>query len=152
MKQWIWKCPHFFTIGWARRGGALLLSINTGQKEARKADDVREYPLTVVLSTQNGVLQKAQIAKSLTRLNGMCGCLKILMVGGAHPTFWHLLLLVQGVKFSGEDFHVCRKGLGASRHFASVAISSHGLVAQCVLGMIVLVSAPALVITSAHQI
>jgi hypothetical protein len=63
MKQWIWKCPHFFTIGWVRGGGALLLSINTGQKEARKANDLREYPLMVVLSTQNGVLQKAQINK-----------------------------------------------------------------------------------------
>jgi hypothetical protein len=134
MKQWIWKCPHFFTIGWVRRGGALLLSINTGQKEARKADDVREYPLTVVLSTQNGALQKAQISKSLMRLNGMYGRLKNLIGGRCPPYLLPSHLPVQAGIFSGEDFHVCRKGLGASRHFARVATSPQGLVAQLCTG------------------
>jgi hypothetical protein len=45
-----------------RRGGALLLSINTGQKEAPKAGDVREYPLAVVLSTKNDGLVKKRLS------------------------------------------------------------------------------------------
>jgi hypothetical protein len=51
------EVPSFFHHRIVRRGGALLLSINTGQKEAPKAGDVREYPLTVVLSTQKWMAQ-----------------------------------------------------------------------------------------------
>jgi hypothetical protein len=64
------------------------------------------------------------------RLYGMCGRLKK-SNGGQCPPYLASsaisFLPVQAGLSSKEDFHVCRKGLGASRHFARVSagISSH---------------------------